>query len=403
MSLIHSFQSKRSSIGLLSVLFPILLTGCSTVNSSESAPATTPMPHGQSSYEQYLQDAQEWMGVNRRYVTDNHDEELQMHLPFEYRPQKPNGKGILMIHGFSDSPFNFQDFGRYFADRGYLVRGVLIPGHGTKPEDMLNVTFDDWDRMVEEQTKLMAQEVDELYIAGFSAGGNLAVHEAYENSAVDGMILFAPALAIRTKLYKMVPVVSFFTDWLIEPEDRDGGLNRFRYRTVPMQALETFTDSMESAMRRLQGEPYTKPVMVFFAENDTIVDSQKLLPMMQEKFTSPYSRFVWYGDHLPEGAVASDKRLTVLTDFLPEYRIRSFSHLGIMFSPENPWYGSEGKQRYCLRGQSDAKRDYCHTGKPVWYGSWREDRDGHPYARLTFNPYFEQQNELIDNTLKSIP
>ena len=267
----------------------------------------------------------------------------------------------------------------------------------------LNVTFDDWDRMVEEQTKLMAQEVDELYIAGFSAGGNLAVHEAYENSAVDGMILFAPALAIRTKLYKMVPVVSFFTDWLIEPEDRDGGLNRFRYRTVPMQALETFTDSMESAMRRLQGEPYTKPVMVVFAENDTIVDSQKLLPMMQEKFTSPYSRFVWYGDHLPEGAVASDKRLTVLTDFLPEYRIRSFSHLGIMFSPENPWYGSEGKQRYCLRGQSDAKRDYCHTGKPVWYGSWREDRDGHPYARLTFNPYFEQQNELIDNTLKSIP
>ena len=74
MSLIHSFQSKRSSIGLLSVLFPILLTGCSTVNSSESAPATTPMPHGQSSYEQYLQDAQEWMGVNRRYVSDNHDE-----------------------------------------------------------------------------------------------------------------------------------------------------------------------------------------------------------------------------------------------------------------------------------------------------------------------------------------
>ncbi|MDY2900277.1 MAG: alpha/beta hydrolase, partial [Candidatus Aphodousia sp.] len=102
-------------------------------------------------------------------------------------------------------------------------------------------------------------------------------------------------------------------------------------------------------------------------------------------------------------AVASDKRLTVLTDFLPQYRIRSFSHLGIMFSPDNPWYGSQGKQRYCLRGQSEAMRNYCHTGKSVWYGSWREDRDGHPYARLTFNPYFEQQNALIDATLKSIP
>lgn len=379
------------------VLTTAPLAGCVTF---EDNSARDVMPLGQTSFSQYVEETTRWIDTHRRYVTDNRQEELSHQVPFEIKPAHPNGKGVLMIHGFTDSPYNFVDIAKSLADEGYLVRAVVLPGHGTKPEDMQPVTIDDWDRLIDEQTRILRYDVSEVYLAGFSTGANLAVHEAYENKAVDGLILISPALSVRTSLVHFVPFVSHFIDWLRTPEEAGGGNNAFRYRTAPMQALDTFKDSMDSAMGRLQSSPYEKPVVVFMAQNDSIVDTQELLPLMQKQFTSARSRFVWYGDTLPEGTIASDKRLTVLTDYLPKYRIRSFSHLGLVYSPENPYFGINGSERFCLRGQKDHLRELCHQRRNLWYGSWNENRDGHPYARLTFNPYFNGQIDLIVNTFK---
>ena len=65
------------------------------------------MPLGQQSFDQYVQETTQWMTTHRRYVTDQHEVELSHQLPFEIKPAKPNGKGVLMIHGFTDSPYNY--------------------------------------------------------------------------------------------------------------------------------------------------------------------------------------------------------------------------------------------------------------------------------------------------------
>lgn len=387
------FSSKRQIAALLTAtLMTLPLSGCITFESDEPRDV---MPLGQTSFSQYVSETTDWIRAHRRFVTQNHDLELSYQVPFEIKPIKPNGKGVLMIHGFTDSPHNFIDIARYLADRGFLVRAVVLPGHGTKPEDMLEVNFKDWDRLIDEQSRIMAKDVAEVYLAGFSTGANLAVHEAYENTKIDGLILISPALSVRTSLVHFVPLASLFMDWMRTPEEASGGMTAFRYRTAPLQALQTFKDSMDSAMGRLSGAPYDKPVLVFMAEHDSIVDTQELLPLMQKQFTSSRSRFVWYGDTLPEGTIASDQRLTVLTDHLPKYKIRSFSHLGLVYSPQNPNFGINGSERFCLRDQDDRLKALCHQGKYVWYGSWSENRDDHPYARLTFNPYFTRQVQMI--------
>lgn len=392
------FSGHTLAVSFTASLLTLSLVGC--VSFPDNEPRDV-MPLGQSSFSQYVTETTAWINEHRRFVTDNHQQELSYQVPFEIKPKKPNGKGILMIHGFTDSPYNFVDFAHYLADQGFLVRTVVLPGHGTKPEDMLPVNFKDWDRLVDEQTRLLAQDVSEVYLAGFSTGANLAVHEAYENTKVQGLILISPALSVRTSLVHFVPFVHLFMDWLRTPEESSGGMTPFRYRTVPLQALETFKESMDSAILRVSGAPYDKPVLVFMAEHDSIVNTQELLPLMQKQFTSSASRFVWYGDTLPEGTIASDRRLTVLTDHLPKYRIRSFSHLGLVYSPDNPNYGIQAGERFCLRGQDERLLKMCHEGKHVWYGSWNENRDGHPYARLTYNPYFLRQMEIITDVLGS--
>lgn len=393
--MLEKFQmtSRPPTALLWAALGATLLCGC--VSFQNESLNRDVMPLGQSSFEQYVQETSAWIASHRRFVTDERDLEVSHQLPFEIRPVKPNGKGILMIHGFTDSPYNFSDIAKSLAEKGFLVRAVVLPGHGTKPEDMLDVTIKDWDRLIDEQTRMMARDVSEVYLAGFSTGANLAVHEAYENKEVDGLILFSPALSVRTGMVHLVPLAGLFMNWLKSPEEVAGGVTPFRYRTVPLQALNTFKDSMDSAMGRLSGSVYEKPVLVFMAEHDSIVNTQELLPLMQKQFTNSHSHFVWYGDSLPEGTIASDARLTVLTDHLPKYKIRSFSHLGVVYSPENPYYGIYGSERFCLRGQDEQLLNYCHQGRYVWYGSWSENRDGHPYARLTFNPYFTRQIDLI--------
>lgn len=389
-------RKRVLAVASLIASITLSMTGCVAVR-AQSDDAV--MPLGQKSFEQYASETYEWMAAHRHFVSNNHKQELALHVPFEIKPEKPNGKGVLLIHGFTDSPFNFRDTAKELAEAGFLVRAIVLPGHGTKPADMLAIDYDNWTQVVHEQTELLAKETENTYLAGFSTGGNLAVTEAYRNTEVDGLILFSPALAIRTKLVNLVPLANLFIDWLKEPDEKTADVTLLRYRNAPLPALKAFSDSMNESFELLKNKPYDKPVLVFMTEHDSIVDTQKLLPIFQKQFRSRDTRLVWYGDKLPEDVQPIDARLTTRSDYLPEQHIRSFSHLGIVFSPQNPWYGPNGKIKYCLRSQNEALRLQCENNEEVWYGSWYENRDGHPYARLSFNPYFQWQTQLIINVL----
>ncbi len=82
---------------------------------------------------------------------DDHEKELTYHTLFEIRPAGKTDKGILLIHGLGDSPWTYRDLATKLAEQGMLVRTVLLPGHGTKPADMIGVTSEDWNKAVQEQ------------------------------------------------------------------------------------------------------------------------------------------------------------------------------------------------------------------------------------------------------------
>ena len=117
------------------------------------------MPLGQSSFSAYQADVKAWVEAHRKYVSQTDDArafELVANLPKEYRPEKPDGRGILLVHGLGDSPWSFADIATSLAKEGILVRTVLLPGCGTKPADMMASTSDDWQRVVKEQADILA-------------------------------------------------------------------------------------------------------------------------------------------------------------------------------------------------------------------------------------------------------
>jgi esterase/lipase len=156
---------------------------------------------------------------------------IDANTPFELVPDEQhfgkdgNGlftRGIVLIHGLSDSPYHMRYLAEHFRKRGFLSRAILLPGHGTKPGDLTEVTVEEWLKATEYAIKSMQAEVDQLFIGGYSLGGALAVHYALQNQKdLSGLFLFNPSLKVGTRLAWLAGPLTPFKTWLVVHQDQD--------------------------------------------------------------------------------------------------------------------------------------------------------------------------------------
>jgi carboxylesterase len=57
--------------------------------------------------------------------------------------------GVLLVHGFTGSPASMRPWGEFLHSKGYTVRVPLLPGHGTTPEDLNKVKWQEWPAKVQ--------------------------------------------------------------------------------------------------------------------------------------------------------------------------------------------------------------------------------------------------------------
>lgn len=360
--------------------------------------ASTEVPLGQASFAEYRQQTIAWMEQNRTFQTPDHPAEIEWNAPREWRPSGPATRGILLVHGLGDSPWSFNDVGEALAAQGFLVRTVLLPGHGSKPADMLGVTLKQWQQVVREQTQMLERKVPTVYLGGFSTGANLVLDYAYEHANIAGLVLFSPAFKPANTYAWVTQYIGWFRPWLAKPDDGVRPMQTpVRYLNVPTNGFAQFYRSALLAQKHLDKGVYDKPVFVAITEHDSVLDTGYVLDTFNSRFSHPLSRLIWYGNE--PAPAQKNPRVRVRNDFLPEYRIAQFSHMGLMFSPANPLYGVNGSQRICWNGQESADVQKCLNGEPVWYSDWGHREPGKAFARLTFNPYFEWQSGVMMEVL----
>src|SRR3990172_5001769 len=112
--------------------------------------------------------------------------------PFFF-PGYDNGKAVLLIHGFADTPYDLRPLGEYLAAHGITACAPLLKGHGTSAKDMEKTGWRDWLVKPESALKELSSKHKKVYLAGFSMGGSIAIDLAsrYE---VAGVILLAPSI-----------------------------------------------------------------------------------------------------------------------------------------------------------------------------------------------------------------
>lgn len=370
-----------------SLLFLALLSGCAGAGCTGSGCAGLP-DYQQSSFGDYVQQTSEWIRANRRFVGDDAETEVRLNAPFERRPDQPGNKAVLLIHGLTDSPYSFTDIAEDLVGKGYVVRTLLLQGHGTKPEDLMMPELKDWQGLVRYHTRLLQQEYPEVWLGGYSTGANLAVTEALDNGAVNGLLLFAPAFEPENKLVALAPWLKYLLDWA----DQDAQENLVKYDSLAMHGAGVYYRTSQRVRNRLEERPYTGPVFIAISEADSVVDTDTVLSLFDKGFQGA-KHLMWFGEQMP----LSGDNITMFSMRLPEQQISNGSHMSLLYRPDNPLYGQKGLQRQCNNGQSDAAEALCRQGGKVWYSAWGYEEEGRVHARLTWNPYFDEMMvEMLD-------
>ena len=105
--------------------------------------------------------------------------------------------GIVLVHGYTGSPSSMRPWAEYLNQRGYTVRVPLLPGHGTKPEDLNDVKWQQWPEKVESEISELFKTCSKVFVCGLSMGGGTTLFIATKTAnKLSGIISRKPASRI---------------------------------------------------------------------------------------------------------------------------------------------------------------------------------------------------------------
>jgi carboxylesterase len=229
-----------------------------------------------------------------------------------------------LLHGFTGTPFEMLPIGEALAKRGYGVCAPLLPGHGTRVEDLAGTTWPQWFAVAMDAWTDLGRHSSIRMVGGLSMGALLALHLAHERpEEVRAVAALAPALELASQ---RSAEIARWTRWVpalprrlaIVPKrpSRIPGVGRLTpaYDEIPLRSLA----SMIALQRRVRAElpAITAPVLVLAGgRDDTVSPASATTIEAALGSTVKSQRFERSGHILTEGADAPAVVETVASFF----------------------------------------------------------------------------------------
>ncbi len=325
-------------------------------------------------------------------------EELAAIGPFEFKPKPPGkdckgratadyDKGVLLIHGLNDTPYSMWDLAARFSKACYMVRAILLPGHGTVPGDLIKIGLPDWRDAVAKAVWGFRGHVDRLVIAGFDLGANLALDAALDlglppELELDGIVMLAPAFSYQPPQFGPAATGpggdALWGDVFDETE-------RLRYQSTAQPSIAAINALGRELFER--DAPRHIPLIVVASADDAVTDPELVQEWFCSQETTP-RKLLWYTRYpcrpLPncrctvgsrDKALSERKICTInrsvahdlgfdgkVGDFAretprdcgfgrkltPNPSILDLAHMALLAAPNNPRYGAASGRRDCL-------------------------------------------------------
>jgi carboxylesterase len=190
---------------------------------------------------------------------------------------------ILFVHGFTASPSEMRTMAQFMTQRiGWRCKGLLLPGHGTRVEDLQGTRSEDWVRAAENAYEELAKESRHVLLVGLSMGAVLCCHVALRRSGdrrLRGLILMSPAFGItpaRESLLRLVAPLTNLRSKGKRAADYFLDHRLYSYLQTPLnRAKDVLRLGREAAST--MGELHNLPVLMFAGEKESTVSLKTML------------------------------------------------------------------------------------------------------------------------------
>jgi carboxylesterase len=196
-------------------------------------------------------------------------------LALPARPDRTGGRsiGVLLVHGFTGSPASMKPWAQSLADRGYAVEVPLLPGHGTRWQDLNRVAWTDWYGEAEAAFDRLRADCDAVVVGGLSMGGSVVLRLAETRGGeVSGVVLVNPFVSSERKELVALPVLKHVVPSLrgvvndIKKPDQD----EHGYQRLPLKGLAAVTEMWKAVVPDLA--KVTQPLLYFRSADDHVID-----------------------------------------------------------------------------------------------------------------------------------
>lgn len=364
------------------VLRSVLIVLCLMLQACTYSDASFPRP--QLEFEKHIAEVKDHLLAHQMNHRSEADAELN--LPFDQKASSgvPYRGKFLLIHGLNDSPFIWRDMADALTDRGFDVRAILLPGHGSTPEAMLSMSYKRWLSSAREQSRLYRDPDKPFYLGGFSLGGVIATLLATEKQSnpIDGLLLFSPAYRSNIDhLLRWAGVYSKFKPWVFGGMIRED--NPAKYNSIPINSGSQYYKTTRILKRRWPRKPLNIPALVVASSNDSVLDVNYITDSFDRGFTAGKKLIIYTNEKNPP----TQEHVEYRSSAYPDLRVLNQAHQSVLVAPTNPLYGINGQVRVCNGNEWPVfSRCLFYTGEH-WFGAQHTPSpDGVPVARTTYNP-----------------
>ncbi|MER8182606.1 alpha/beta fold hydrolase [Kitasatospora sp. NPDC094015] len=180
--------------------------------------------------------------------------------------------GVLLVHGFTGSPQSLRPWADHLAAAGLTVSLPLLPGHGTRWQDMQLTRWEDWYAEVDRELRTLLAECEQVFVCALSMGGSLALRLASRHrSAISGLVLVNPSVRSDNPASVLLPALRHLVPSLpgVANDIALEGSTELAYDRTPLHAawsLSRLWKDVQSVLPEIE-----QPVLLLHSPQDHVV------------------------------------------------------------------------------------------------------------------------------------
>ena len=181
--------------------------------------------------------------------------------------------GVLLCHGFTGTPQSMRPWAEHLAAEGFSVRVPLLPGHGTRWQDMNRTRWQHWYDRVDTGFGLLSARCRSTFVFGQSMGGALALRLAQRHGAeVAGLALVNPSVTTLKRGARLLPLLSKVVPSIpgVANDIAKPGVHEVAYDRTPLRAAASL-QQLWGVVRADLGRVH-QPLLLFRSAVDHVVE-----------------------------------------------------------------------------------------------------------------------------------